>query len=98
MKLLILTLGMLSLLLSFAFSQNIYQKHFGMTAGDEFVRQVKPTSDNGFVAIGFTSSTSNGKKDMFLTKFDPKGNILWSKVYGGDGDDDGFSVEQTSDG
>lgn len=79
-------------------SQNIYQKHFGLAMGDEFIRQVKPTSDKGFAAIGYTTSTGKGKKDLFLSKFDYKGELQWTKTYGGDGDDDGFSLEQTSDG
>ncbi len=80
------------------YSQNIYQKYFGLVSGEEFVRQIIQTSDKGTAAIGYTNSSGKGKKDMFLAKFDMAGNLKWAKTYGGDGDEDGYSLQQTNDG
>ena len=54
------------------------------------------TSDGGFVAVGYSSSSNNdipgnyGSNDIVLIKADANGNRLWSKNFGGTGDDDGL--------
>ncbi|MEY4291170.1 MAG: hypothetical protein RL130_1112 [Actinomycetota bacterium] len=36
--------------------------------------------------------TSSGSRDIFISKFDASGNILWAKRIGGNGDDRGISI------
>jgi len=41
---------------------------------------------------GVDNHTSNGNGDVFLSKFDPSGNFLWAKTWGGNGVDLGQGV------
>lgn len=65
---------------------------------DERGYYVQQTIDGGYVAVGYTRSSSNGLKDVYLVRLDDLGNILWTKVFGGDLMDYGYSVKETIDG
>ncbi|MFZ5999432.1 MAG: SBBP repeat-containing protein, partial [Bacteroidota bacterium] len=41
---------------------------------------------------GILNLTSSGGRDIFITKFDPDGNLVWVRQMGGTGDDQGFAV------
>jgi hypothetical protein len=41
---------------------------------------------------GVDDHSSNGWHDAFLSKFDPNGNFIWARTWGGSDDDDGLSV------
>ncbi len=58
---------------------------------------VQETSDKGYIIVGYTSSFGAGLKDVYLIKTDIDGDTLWTKTYGGTGDDIGYSVQQTDD-
>jgi len=58
---------------------------------------IQETLDNGYVIIGKTSSSGEGKDDVWMVKTDREGNILWEKTYGGLQTDIGYSVHQTLD-
>lgn len=57
-----------------------------------------PIEGRGYIAVGVTSSFGAGKEDVYLVKTDTDGEIQWSKTYGGNGDDNGWSVHETQDG
>jgi len=44
------------------------------------------------IVIGNTTLTNKGSFDLFLSKFDGSGNVLWTKGAGGTDDDDAHSV------
>ncbi|MBD3169575.1 MAG: T9SS type A sorting domain-containing protein [candidate division Zixibacteria bacterium] len=56
------------------------------------------SDDNCYVLTGYSESYGAGGKDLFLLKLDRSGNTIWLKTYGGDRDDGGRDVMQTSDG
>lgn len=66
---------------------------------DEAYSMVR-TSDNCYVLCGMTRSYGIGspQANIFVTKLDQSGNVIWSYVYGGHGDDIPYSIIQTSDG
>ena len=67
-------------------------------SGSERGRSVEQTSDGGFIFTGYTSSFGSGGNDLWLVKTNSQGTKKWSKTFGGTLRDDGYSVEQTSDG
>ena len=75
----------------------VWQKTFGGEYDDEgyFIHQ---TSDGGFVIVGDTNSYGAGRSDIYLLKTDTQGNKKWEKTFGGESDDHGYSVQQTTDG
>lgn len=63
------------------------------------------TSDGEYVVTGRASSTkgdfeglSKGGEDIFIMKLDASGDVLWKKIYGGSGNDEGTFITPTSDG
>jgi hypothetical protein len=60
---------------------------------------VQQTTDSGFVIAGYTRSygTMSGR-NVLLIKSDRSGNQVWINAFGGNNDDEGNSVQQTTDG
>jgi hypothetical protein len=56
------------------------------------------TSDGGYAIVGYTRSFGAGGEDVYLVKLDANGKLQWTKTIGGENDDRGFSLIQTSDG
>ena len=66
--------------------------------GNEVAFTIRQTNDGGYILIGDTYSFGVGGVDILLLKIDSNGSILWSKTYGGLGDDFGRDVLQSADG
>jgi hypothetical protein len=56
------------------------------------------TSDGGYAIAGYTKSFGAGGEDVYVVKLDANGKLQWTKTIGGENDDRGFSLIQTSDG
>ena len=59
---------------------------------------VQQTSDGGYVIVGSSTSYGAGGSDLWILKVDASGEFTWSKTYGGQGNDVGKDIVQTSDG
>jgi hypothetical protein len=59
---------------------------------------VMQTSDRGYIVAGHTRSTTDGSYKVYIVKTDSRGNVEWSRDFGGGSDDQAFSLEQQGDG
>ena len=89
---------------TFFLGEVAWMKTYG-GSGDDTAREVIVTADGGYAILGFSNSMDGdliGKttpvNDYWLLRLDADGELLWSKTYGGSGDDQGQSVIQTADG
>ena len=72
---------------------------------EELARELIQLRQGGFAMVGSTKSTDgdfseriSNDWDMFLIKLDDTGEVIWKKIYGGSGDDFGFSLVETLEG
>jgi RHS repeat-associated protein len=72
-------------------------KNYGGTTGVENIADVHQTLDGGYILAGSTTSFGNGNGDGYVIKTDIRGNILWSKTYGGALADNFYKIRQTAD-
>jgi hypothetical protein len=82
-----------------------WQKTLGGKYHDE-LKSIHQTQDGGFVLGGYSNSPVSGNKtapnfglgDYWVVKLNEDGNVQWQQTYGGDGDDNLFSLIPTKDG
>jgi len=75
---------------------SLWTRVFGGPLTEEFF-SVKQTGDGGFIVSGKNMSEGAGDYDVWLVKVDADGEEQWSKVFGGEKKDQGFSVSITDD-
>jgi hypothetical protein len=80
-----------------ASGDTLWTRTYGDTSMDAG-RSVQQTSDGGYVITGWTHSFGAGGFDVYLIKTNSTGDTLWTRTYGGTNDDEGYSVQQASDG
>jgi hypothetical protein len=76
----------------------------GGGSNDEYLKKIIKTPDGNFICIGNTQSNNGdianyiGQIDLWVTKINLSGNLIWEKCYGGVNIDIGYSVCSTDDG
>lgn len=75
----------------------LWTRNYGDTKTD-IGRSVAQTTNGGYIIAGQTYSFGAGMSNVYLIKTDSLGFTLWTKTYGGNYDDVGMEVAQTSNG
>jgi hypothetical protein len=81
----------------------VWNKSFGGSQ-EEKINSVVSTSDGGILVLGYTKSNdgdvtkTNDLIDIWLSKYDSNGTLLWNKTIGGSMDDFGYSIIASNDG
>ncbi len=75
----------------------VWDKTFGGISQD-LGYSAQQTSDQGYIITGGTYSSNTNSYDIWLIKTNINGDETWNRTYGGISGDNGYSVQQTSDG
>lgn len=77
--------------------QLIWSRTVGGLNADN-ARSMVEAGGGSVLIAGTTRSFGAGGEDIYLVKMDSTGNIIWTKTYGGTGDDRAWKIIRTSDG
>jgi hypothetical protein len=73
-----------------------WTRRFGGSDVD-YATSLQETADSGYIIAGSTYSYGAGGRDVYLIKTDADGDTLWTRTFGGEDDDVGYSVQLTAD-
>jgi hypothetical protein len=80
----------------------IWSKTYGGSKFD-VARSVCETYDSGYVIAGYTNSNdgdvhnNHGGYDFWILKLNAEGDTIWTRCFGGSGNDKAYSIDQTLD-
>jgi hypothetical protein len=74
------------------------QTYGGIGNEQTWGRSAQQTADGGYVIFGQSNSFGGGDYDFYIVKTDSCGDTMWTRTYGGTGNDFCYSGQQTSDG
>lgn len=66
-------------------------------SGDDVGYYIESTLDGGSILVGATSSYGAGDQDILVAKLDRFGAIMWAKTIGGVGNDQAFTIQESTD-
>ena len=75
----------------------LWEKSYALGKG-EWGKSIIETNDGGFLVAGYTGLKKTGGIDIWLLKLNASGDIIWQKAYGGDDDEEVYSIVATPDG
>ncbi|MCK4413595.1 MAG: T9SS type A sorting domain-containing protein [Candidatus Eisenbacteria sp.] len=80
-----------------AAGDTVWTRTYGGTNYDKgYAVDILP--NDSFIVSGTTRSFGESSGDVYLLKLDSFGDILWSRTYGTDSEEKGWSVQATNDG
>ncbi|MHA1973136.1 MAG: LamG-like jellyroll fold domain-containing protein [Candidatus Hodarchaeales archaeon] len=71
----------------------IHQMNF-----NQFPTKIIRSNDNAYIITGYTENIDDYRKNVFIMKIDPEGDLIWVKEYGGVGNDISESIVRSDDG
>ena len=74
-----------------------WQRTFG-GGGIEQVFDVHQTANGDYVVAGSTGPSGFSSEDVWIIRLNPAGGVIWEQTYGGEGQDFGEAIQETSDG
>ncbi|MBM3330729.1 hypothetical protein FJY68_02615 [candidate division WOR-3 bacterium] len=80
-----------------ASGDTVWTRTFGGNLRD-WGNSVQPMAGGGYVIAGVTRSFGAGGQDLYLIRTDASGDTVWTRTFGGTGNDAGNSVQSTGDG
>ncbi len=75
-----------------------WNRLIGETGTGSHIYSIMQTSDGGYVLAGEITLTGSGNYEMYVVKLNNTGTIQWTRYIGGSGNDNAFSLAQTTDG
>ncbi len=84
-------------------AQILWQKSLG-GSDEDYVSAVLSTNNNEIIAVGISGSSdyfvhgNHGLDDIWVVKFSPTGDTVWTKCFGGSNNDFAGDIIQTNDG
>jgi hypothetical protein len=93
----VIRLLLLGILCSFRLSaQSNFTINFGTPEADVGFC-IRQTFNHNYIIAGSTETPIDNDENVYLSLVDSNGNVLWSKTYGGTGNESANCVRQTSD-
>jgi hypothetical protein len=74
-----------------------WSRTYGGDAGDRLFGIVG-AEEGGFLLVGQTYSEGAGDRDAYVIETDARGDVEWSRIFGGTEGDVGHGVDRTADG
>jgi hypothetical protein len=91
--------GGLTLMKTDSLGDSLWAEKLGSDSCITYGESVRQTLDEGYVVAGSIKPNSpGGRNDVYLVKTDSMGKTLWSRAYGGAGQDGAYSAQQTLGG
>ena len=59
---------------------------------------IQQTTDDGYIIVGCNPFYGGVERNIYLVRIDSLGDTLWTRTYGGNGEQYALSVQQTNDG
>ncbi|WP_101067573.1 hypothetical protein [Roseovarius salinarum] len=66
--------------------------------GNDRARAVAALPGGGFAVAGFSASTGEGDRDLWVLRLDAAGRVVWQRTYGGPGHDAAYDVAALANG
>ncbi|MBD3235007.1 MAG: hypothetical protein GF315_14890, partial [candidate division Zixibacteria bacterium] len=79
-----------------ALGDSLWTQTYG-ESNDDFASAIRQTNDGGYIIVGTSKVSDSLSDDFYLVRTDSSGDTLWTRTFGGDDSEFGYSVEQTSD-